>query len=71
MAYLDPASNPGSKSCEPEYDINLFVCMHCNKKCLSDVTVRLLNKQTNKTWTHIQSVCNHSGLSEVPYSAIQ
>ena len=30
--------------CEPEYSINPFVCIQCNKKCMSVVTVRLLNK---------------------------
>ena len=30
--------------CEPEYSINSFVCIQCNKKCMSVVTVRLLNK---------------------------
>ena len=35
--------------CEPEYNINSFVCIHCNKKCLSVVTVRLLNKLNIKT----------------------
>jgi hypothetical protein len=28
--------------CEPEYDINLFVCMHRNKKYLSDCNCTLL-----------------------------
>ena len=35
--------------CEPEYDINLFVCMHRNKNACQTVTVRFLNKQTNNT----------------------
>ena len=30
--------------CEPEYSINSFLCIQCNKKCMSVVTVRLLNK---------------------------
>ena len=38
--------------CEPEYDINLFVCMHRNKNACQTVTVRFLNKQTNK-----QTIC--------------
>ena len=35
--------------CGPEYNINLFVCIHFNKKCLSVVTVRLLNKLNKQT----------------------
>ena len=30
--------------CEPEYSMNSFLCIQCNKKCMSVVTVRLLNK---------------------------